>query len=78
MGRSETERFRSGDKPPYPMNPQKHQQGLLRLELIRVWRVVDALLEGWTENSHALTEKYQRLAEEINQYHETVRTRMSG
>ena len=38
MERSETERLRSWDKPPYPVNPQKHQQGLLRLELIRAWK----------------------------------------
>ena len=53
------------------MNPQKHQQGLLRLELIRAWRVVDAILEGWTENSRILTGENQRLVEENSQYRET-------
>ncbi len=55
------------------MNPQKHQQGLLRLELIRAWGVVDALLEGWTENSHALTEENQRLTEGFDQANETIK-----
>ncbi len=55
------------------MNPQKHQQGLLRLELIRAWKVVDAILEVWTENSRVLTEEIQRLAEGFDQANETVK-----
>ena len=40
---------------------------MLRLELVRAWKVVDAILEGWTKNLHVLTGEIQRLAEEINQ-----------
>lgn len=55
------------------MNPQKHQQGLLRRELVGAWRAIDAILEGWTENSRILTEEIQRLAEEIDQSKGTIR-----
>ena len=56
------------------MNPQKHQQVLLRLELIRAWGgVVDAILEGWTENSRILTEEIQRLTEGFDQSNETIK-----
>ena len=53
------------------MNPQKHQQGLLRLELIRAWKANDAILEGWAENSRILTEEIQRLTERFDQSNET-------
>ena len=55
------------------MNPQKHQQGLLRRELVGAWRAIDAILEGRTENSRILTEEIQRLAEEIDQSKGTIR-----
>ena len=35
--------------------------------------MVDALLEGWTENSHALTEENQRLTEGFDQANETIK-----
>ena len=55
------------------MNAQKHQQGLLRLELVRAWKVADAILEGWAENLRVLIEENQRLVEENGQYRETVK-----
>jgi hypothetical protein len=55
------------------VNPQKHQQGLLRLKLVGAWRAIDAILEGWTENSRILTEEIRRLTEEIDQSKETIR-----
>ena len=39
---------------------------------------MDMALEGWAENSRVLIEENQRQAEEINQYRETVRDKMSG
>ena len=57
------------------MNPRKHHPGLLRLELVRAWKVIDALLEGRTENSHVLIEEILQQAEEINQYRGAVRDR---
>ena len=49
----------------------EQEEALLRRELVRARKVMDAALEGWAEDTRALTEEYQRLVEESNQYHET-------
>ena len=36
-------------------------------------KVLDAVLERWTEDSRALTKEYQWLVEENNQYRETIK-----
>lgn len=46
---------------------------MLRRELVGAWRAIDAILEGWTENTRILTEEIQRLAEEIDQSKGTIR-----
>ena len=43
--------------------------------MVRAWNVIDALLEGRTENSHVLIEEILQQAEEINQYRGAVRDR---
>ena len=49
----------------------EQEEALLRRELVRARKVMDAALEGWAENTRALTEEYQRLVEESNQCRET-------
>ena len=51
----------------------EQEEALLRRELIRARKVMDAALEGWAENTRALTEEHQRLVEESNQYRETIK-----
>ena len=51
----------------------EQEEELLRRELALARKVMDTILEGWTENSRALVKEHQRLVEENNQYRETRR-----
>ena len=51
----------------------EQEEALLRRELVRARKVMEATLEGWAENTRALTEEHQRLVEESNQYRETIK-----
>ena len=51
----------------------EQEEALLRRELIRARKVMDAALEGWAEDTRALTKEHQRLVEESNQCRETIK-----
>ena len=51
----------------------EQEEALLRRELVRARKVMDAALEGWAENSRALTEEIQRLTEGFDQSNETIK-----
>ena len=51
----------------------EQEEALLRRELVRARKVMNAVLEGWAESSRTLTKEHQRLVEETNQCRETAR-----